>query len=156
MGCNPRALCLDFSKTTTYGGRVDFAFYGLCALVLALTGWNVLLIRKSPPEKLQRDFQELVEATSLTLARFTSKIQEVVDADQARAVAAIKLKNEFIELIDQQEDVLERTDTKRRRIDASESRQRRRQHKTVGPTDDFDPTDIDSIRNHARNLGVLN
>lgn len=135
---------------------MEYALIAVFPLLAALASWNVLVIRRSPPEKLQRDFQELVRETSLTLARFTSKIQEVVDADQARAVAAMKLKAEFIELLDQQEDVLERTDTKRRRIDASESRQLRRQGKAVGPADNFDPNDIDSIRNHARALGVLN
>ena len=137
--------------------RVDIASVTLAGVIfavfLALACWNVLSMRRSGPHKLLAAFAAECKSVAKMLDAFERRVVSIEVNEESRRVAAVKLQREFMELIEQQDDVLERIDTKRRRIDASESRRARREE--VGQDPQSDVTSLDSVRASARAQGLL-
>jgi len=122
-------------------------------ILTALACWNVLAIRRSPPEKLLGSFDKLHREVAELSADVVKRVLAIETNEAARAVSAERLKSEFVELLEQQDDVLERIDTKRRRVDASESRAQRRGGNGQVATEI--PVDVDAARTFARSQGMM-
>lgn len=133
-------------------GIAELAVFGLLA---ACACWNVLVMRKTGPVTLLKRCDELTEFVGIKLTSFERRVAEMEASDAIRAVSAQKLKSEFIDLLDQQDEVLERTDQKRRRIDAAESRASKREQLVPGGTPAYDPNDVNAVRAMARANGMI-
>lgn len=100
--------------------------------ILILAAWNVVERRRYAPKALSNSFEKLSAGCEGTLKRFGTTLQTVVDSEENRRLESIKLKREFLDLIDQEEEVLGRIDTKNRRIQSAEARAEARQTRANG------------------------
>ena len=131
-----------------------FLAAGILSFLGVLAAWNVLERRRYAPKALLKSFEELSAGCEGTLKSFSSTLKAVVDGEENRRLEAVKLRREFLDLIDQEEEVLGRIDTKNRRIQSAEARAQKREHgngpQVVMTDDDL----LASIRSTIRAGGV--
>ena len=121
--------------------------------VLAVgTSWNAVITIRNGPIPFEKTVHRKLTEFAEVLDTGLGKINECVDAEAERAISAQRVKNELVKLIEEQDDLLERVDTKRRRIDASEARARK---KLEPPEPEFDPSDLAACRQLARRHGLM-
>lgn len=120
----------------------------LAAAFVLVSCSHVLLWRRSTPGAIQRTLGR-VESRAADVERQLVRLGE---AEAERALAFARLQREVAHALEANEDVLERIDTKRRRIDASDARRRQREEQQP---QEPQPVDLSDWRNVARQRGML-
>ncbi len=104
-----------------------FLAVGVAISFAILAAWNVLERRRYAPKALEKSVRQRCDKLAGMVIEFEATLGNVVAAEEGRRLENVKLRREFLDLIDQEEDVLGRIDTKNRRIQSAEARARQRE-----------------------------
>ncbi len=127
----------------------------VCGIVIfaVLACWNVLERRNYAPKRLVDSVASNRGAVETFMKKIDDRVLAVEAAEEKRRLENVGVHRQFVDLLEQQDDILERIDTKRRRADASLTRLQAKQGNGGEPQ--VDVNDVDQVRALARSTGRL-